>query len=115
MKLLICMTALLNISLAAELDTKTLVGTFVFEKKINEEKAIKIGELLAENKEVQRIFVRQFRDADTWAIELELKYDGVKGSFEKEVTKIEGTIESKFGKDILKSKYVASSVSWIKK
>jgi hypothetical protein len=122
MKKMICSFAVVLATLTfspvfgAELDTKALIGTFVFKsKKVNEEKAIKIGESLSTDQQVQRILVRQFKDADTWAVDIELKHDGTKESFQKAVSKIENSIEEKFGKDLVQNKYVASSVTWIKK
>jgi hypothetical protein len=112
----VLVTFLMTPVFGAELDNKTLVGTFVFEgKKVDEAKAIKIGESLSENAEVQRVFVRQFKDAKTWAVDLELKHEGSSESFKNAVSKIESSIEEKFGKGLIKSKYVASSVTWIKK
>lgn len=101
---------------SATLDTKTLVGTFVLKSNtINEAAAVKVAEVLATKTGVNKVFVRNFKNAKTWAIELEANHKGTKTSFQSLVKDIEMEITKAHGKDALAKKFVSSSVTWIKK
>lgn len=100
---------------AKQTDLKMIAGTISFEPTVNEKKAIQIGHYLAKNKDAHRIYIRQYKSKDIWAVSIEWTHSGSQKSFQKTVKKIKNSIENQFGKDIIKGNNLASSVTWIKK
>lgn len=102
-------------SMATELDTKSMAVTIVFTpKKVDEATAIEIGRQLSQSSEAQRVSVREFKVKKTWALDLIWKHGGTNQSFQENVSFIESSI-GKYGKHLIRKKYIASSVIWIEK